>query len=70
MQITRQTLWRWRHEGVIPLGRLFRGRQILFNEEEVAAIRRYANRIEPIAPPGSEHQLNLFAATAQRPSDT
>ena len=70
MRITRQTLWRWRHEGLIPQGRRFRSRQILFNEEDVVAIRRYANRIEPIASPGSEQQLNLFVPGPQRSSGT
>jgi predicted DNA-binding transcriptional regulator AlpA len=70
MQITRQTLWRWRHEGLIPQGRRFRSRQLLFNGEEAAAIRRYANRIEPISPPGSEQQLNLFVPDPQRSDDS
>ena len=66
MQITRQTLWRWRREGRIPQGQRFRGSQLLFNDQEVAAIRRYAHRIEPIALSGSERQLTLFSPGAQR----
>jgi hypothetical protein len=66
MQITRQTLWRWRYEKLIPQGRRFRGRQLLFSTDEAAAIRRYANRIEPIAEPGSEQQMNLFDSGPDR----
>lgn len=68
LQITRQTLWRWRNAGLIPQGRLFRSRKILFSEEEVAAIRRYANRIEPIAAPGAELQMTLFGPGSERSS--
>jgi predicted DNA-binding transcriptional regulator AlpA len=64
LKITRQTLWRWRHEGVIPQGRRFRGRQLIFTEEETDEIRRYANRIEPIESPVMQPQLNLFGAAA------
>jgi predicted DNA-binding transcriptional regulator AlpA len=70
MQITRQTLWRWRHEGLIPQGRRFRSRQLLFSPDEAAAIRRYANRIEPIAAPGSEPQMNLFGTDPDESSGT
>ncbi len=57
--VTRQTLWRWRQEGKVPVGRRYRGKQVLFTFDEVSVIREYANRIEPIddAP---EEQLKLF----------
>ena len=59
IDVTRQTLWRWRQEGKIPAGHRFRGRQVVFSPEEVLAIRKYANRIEPID--NSEAgQLSLF----------
>ncbi|MEW8287489.1 MAG: helix-turn-helix domain-containing protein [Candidatus Thiodiazotropha endolucinida] len=59
VDVTRQTLWRWRQEGKIPAGHRFRGRQVVFNPEEVAEIQEYANRIEPID--NSEAgQLSLF----------
>lgn len=70
MQITRQTLWRWRQERLIPQGRRFRSRQLLFSQEEAAAIRRYANRIEPIEAPGSDQQMNLFGSSAERSSNS
>src|SRR5262249_3695804 len=49
--IARQTLWRWRHDGSVPVGRRYRGRSILFNAGEVAAIKAYANRLEPAVLP-------------------
>lgn len=59
VDVTRQTLWRWRQEGKIPAGHRFRGRQVVFSPEEVSAIQEFANRIEPID--GSdEGQLSLF----------
>jgi len=46
--VTRQTLWRWRRDGVIPMGRKYRGRQIIYTPSEVEVIRLFAERIEPI----------------------
>jgi len=46
--ISRQTLWRWRSEGCIPLGSKYRGRQIIFNLNEVELIKAFAGRIEPL----------------------
>lgn len=48
VDVTRQTLWRWRHEGKIPAGHRYRGRQVVFSPDEVEAIQEHANRIEPI----------------------
>ncbi len=47
--VTRQTLWRWRRNGEIPIGRKYRGCQILYTDEEVELIRQFSERIEPIA---------------------
>ena len=56
--VSRQTLWRWRHEGKVPGGRRYRDKQILFTRGEVQQIRDYANRLEPLqrpAPDKTEH---------------
>jgi hypothetical protein len=46
--IVRQTLWRWRRDRLIPQGRRYRGRQIVFTKQEVGLIRKFANRLEPV----------------------
>ena len=45
--ISRQTLWRWRREGLVPQGHRFRNGQLLFTADEYEQILAYANRIEP-----------------------
>ena len=57
--VSRQTLWRWRQDGKVPLGRRYRDRSILFTAAELEQIREYANRIEPVTP-GAGKQLKLF----------
>jgi hypothetical protein len=56
--ITRQTLWRWRRERKIPLGRRFRNRQLLFTQPEFQAIEAFANHVEP--EPVNRLQLSFF----------
>lgn len=46
--VSRQTFWRWRQEGKIPIGHRFRDGRVLFTAPEVEAIRQYANRVDPI----------------------
>ncbi len=48
VDVTRQTLWRWRQEGKVPAGHRYRSQQVIFSPEEVEVIKGYANRIEPI----------------------
>ena len=47
LSVSRQTLWRWRREGKIPQGQLFRDKQLLFTKLEFGQIEAFANRIEP-----------------------
>jgi len=65
LRVTRQSLWLWRKSGKIPMGRRARGRQVLFTEAEVSAIREYANRLEPIEL-GGVRQMRLFGQTGSR----
>ena len=53
--VSRQTLWRWRQYGKVPVGQRFRDGKILFTPTEANAIRRFANHIEPIEAPEQEH---------------
>lgn len=46
--ISRQTLWRWRAEGNVPLGRRFRRKSVVFTKVEVDEIVAFANKVEPI----------------------
>lgn len=48
LSISRQTLWRWRSEGSVPLGQRFRQTRVLYTAAEVEEIRRFANRLERI----------------------
>src|SRR4051812_11913565 len=56
--VSRQTLWRWRQNGKVPLGHRFRDRQVLFDEGEFHAIRTYATHVERLD--DGAHQLRLF----------
>ena len=56
--VSRQTLWRWRQDGKVPLGNRFRDRQILFDEDEFQAIRSYATQVERLD--DGARQLRLF----------
>jgi len=57
--VTRQTLWRWRQAGSIPIGRKYRGRQVIYNRDEVELIRQFSERIEPIDD-GHRREKTLF----------
>lgn len=55
--ISRQTLWRWRKEGLVPQGHTFRSRGVLFSRSERNQIVAYANRVE--SPRTNHDQFNL-----------
>lgn len=58
VDVTRQTLWRWRQAGSIPPGHRYRRRRLIFTTEEREAIREFANRVEPAGE--RARQLRLF----------
>jgi hypothetical protein len=61
LKVSRQTLWRWREKGSIPVGLRYRTRQVLFKANEVELIRQFANRLVPIELGGTAvRQLGLF----------
>lgn len=60
LSISRQTLWRWRREGKVPLGRRYRGKHVVFSQADFEAISAYANLLEPITTPTHKDQLKLF----------
>ena len=66
LSISRQTLWRWRHEGKVPLGRRYRGRHVVFSQADFAAISAHANLLEPITTPTYKDQLKLFNGGKKR----
>jgi predicted DNA-binding transcriptional regulator AlpA len=68
LQVSRQTLWRWREKGTIPAGLRYRTRQVLFTADEVEAIRQFANKLEPIELGGSGtgRQLGLFGRRSRQ----
>ena len=66
LDVTRQTLWRWRKDGKIPQGLRYRGHQIVFTKQEAEAIREYANRLEPAELSNSDKVKVLSANSSKR----
>ena len=64
--ISRTTMWRWRQEGKIPLGRRYRNGLILFSPAEVELVRTYADRLEPVSAKGAARPKQQ-SAVAGRP---
>lgn len=59
LAISRVTFWRWRREGRIPAGQLYRGGRVVFSSAEAEEVRAFANRLEPLTPT-ERNQLGLF----------
>jgi predicted DNA-binding transcriptional regulator AlpA len=57
--VSRQTLWRWREAGHVPRGHRFRNGQLLFDDDNVTALREFALRVEPLD--AEPRQMALFA---------
>lgn len=57
--IARQTLWRWRNEGLVPGGNRFRNGQVLFAKREYDQILTWANSVEPGALTSDRTQMAL-----------
>lgn len=64
--VSRQTLWRWRKEGRVPLGRRFRQRQILFTVAEMKEVERIANLLELVEPAGARTESGRRASRQRR----
>jgi cysteine desulfurase len=62
--VSRQTIWRWRQEGLIPIGRARKGRSVIFSATELEYIRAHARQLEvPRATFASEVYLDNAAST-------
>ena len=78
--VSRQTLWRWRRDGKIPVGRKLRNHKVLFTTAEMASIRGYANSVEvvessmgmqlrlPLSPQATSKQMSHMREFAERSS--
>jgi predicted site-specific integrase-resolvase len=53
--ISRQTLWRWRQDGLVPAGAIHRNR-VVFTEAEARKVRDFADRLVPLPTMSSKEQ--------------
>ena len=67
--VSRQSLWRWRRDSLVPCGRRYRGRELLYTRDEVEAIYAHAHRLERAdAAERLALQLDLFSSPAPSPT--
>ena len=63
--VSRQSLWRWRRADLVPSGRRYRGRELLYTREEIEAVYAHAHRLErDDAAERLALQLDLFSSPA------
>ena len=62
LTVTRQTLWRWRQQGKVPSGYLYRRKWVLFTADEVDEISRFANQLEPLPANGTAQNRSFSKA--------
>lgn len=63
IDVSRQTLWRWRKQEKVPAGYRYRDGNLYFTQEECQAIMEHANRMEPATTSCGRNcasQLSLF----------
>ena len=61
--VSRQSLWRWRRDSLVPCGRRYRGRELLYTRGEVETIYAHAHRLERAdAAEKLALQLDLFTS--------
>lgn len=59
IDVSRQTLWRWRLDGKVPEGCRYRDGSVLFTDTEYQAMCAYAHRLAP-ADLGAPRQSEPF----------
>lgn len=64
--VSRQTIWRWRQDGLIPIGRARRGRSVVFSQTELEYIRAHAGLLEEHRP-ALAFEIYLDNAASTRP---
>lgn len=66
--VSRQTIWRWRHDGLIPVGRARRGKSVVFSATELEYIRARSEQLDqPRSAWTSEVYLDNAASTRPLP---
>ena len=67
--VSRQTIWRWRQDGLIPSGRTNRTRSVVFTESELNYIRAHATQPDA-SRDAKSRTIYLDNAASTRPLDS